>query len=112
MKTIKLEDFEVEIKEQNELKYTDVEAIQKSAMGGMKFDKGGQVQSIDGSKMVDAKRKVAEVIIESIKDNEGNKVEFSQEWIDNLSAMDGMDLMQEIDNQTKDIVKKKMKGAK
>lgn len=111
MKTIELKDYKVKIKEEDELTYNDVESIQKSAVGGMKFAKDGSVSGIDGSKMVDAKRLVAAVVIESIS-KDGEEVEFTQDWIGELPAKDGMKLMDAIEAETKDIVKKKKVVAK
>lgn len=108
MKELKLKNFDVKIKEQDDLTFLDIETIQKSALSGVKLSPQGVPTGIDAGAMLDAKRTTCQSLITEIKDKEGNNVEFSQKWLDNLKAKDGMQIMEAVDEQTKDIVKKKI----
>lgn len=112
MRTLNLEEYDVKIREKGELKYVDLENMQKATYKGVKHDAKGSVQGFDADKLLEAKRTVAKVVIEEIKDKDGEDVEFSQDWLDNLTIDDGMDLMDAIEQETADLLKKKAKGVK
>ena len=108
MKTLNLTNYEVKIKEQKDLTYGDVEDIQFNLLDAVDVDSRGQMKSVRGDKMKRANRKLAKKMIVEIKDEDGNDVEYSDKWLDNMKpADDGMELMNEINEQTKSIGKKK-----
>ena len=107
MKTLNLTNYEVKIKEQKDLTYGDVEDIQYNLMEAVDIDSRGQMKSVKGQEMKKARRSTAKRVIVEIKDEDGNEVKFSDKWLDNLPADDGMELMGEIDDQTSSIGKKK-----
>lgn len=107
-KEIKLTNYTVTIKENNDLTYGDIEDIQISLMGAVNVSKTGGLEGVKPEEMKGYNRRVAEIAIEKIVDNEGNEIKYSDEWIRNIKpANDGMELMKEINNETQNIGKKK-----
>lgn len=108
MKTITLTKYDVEIKENNDLTYGDIEDIQLSLMGAVNMSGIGELQGVKPEEMKGYNRKVAERVIEKITDKEGKEIKFSNEWMEGIKpANDGMKLMNEINKETQNIGKKK-----
>lgn len=124
-KTIELTNYKVTIKKNEDLTYNDVEAINLALMQAVEFgekeDNGKpnsklqevrkKAMKLDGIKpeqMRAANRKTAEVAIIEIEDKEGKKTSYTEEWLNNLKpANDGLQLMEEINQETQDVGKKK-----
>jgi len=107
MKTLNLTNYDVKIKEKEDLTYGDVEDIQYALMEAVDIDGRGQMKSVKGQEMKKARRSTAKRVIVEIKDENGEEVKFSDKWLDNLPAEDGMKLMEEVDSETSSIGKKK-----
>ncbi len=107
MRTIELTDYTVKILEKDDLTYADIEGIQKHSLSGVTLDGQGEVKDINAQEMLGAKRHVAEQMVEEVKDEDGEDVGFSQEWLDELPAEDGMKFMDAVEEETEEIGKKK-----
>ncbi len=107
MKTLNLTNYDVKIKEKEDLTYGDVEDIQYALMEAVDIDGRGQMKSVKGQEMKKARRSTTKRVIVEIKDENGEEVKFSDKWLDNLPAEDGMKLMEEVDSETSSIGKKK-----
>lgn len=94
MKDIKLKDYTVGIKDA--LTWGDKEELQNVYIDGAKVDQTG-LKDFDAKVVSKAKYFLLERAIISITDNDGNKKEFSKEWMDNLSIEDGDALYEEVE---------------
>jgi len=99
MKTIKLTDYEVDIK--NSLTWGDKEEIQQEYMKGMKIQGSTKKADdmpfeFDASVSLKAKCKLIELSIKEIRKDD-KKVEFSKDWLFNLPSDDGDKLYEEVD---------------
>lgn len=92
MKTIQLTNYEVKIKE--DLTWGESKEIQSELLKDVKVGAKG-IADFNASQMLQATYKALDLIVEEIKDKDGNKVEFSKEWMDNLSIEDGNKLEDE-----------------
>ncbi len=63
--------------------------IQDAMLKDVKINAKGEAEGFSASAMRYATYKTLECLIEEIKDKEGNTVEYSQSWMDNLSIEDG-----------------------
>ena len=113
MKQIQLKEFTVNIK--TEITYGMNEAIKAEVASAIsistetkeQLEKGGEGDiKINGAAILASKYKTAEVLIESIKDKEGNDVPFTRKWIESLSIADGEMLEEAINNVRKEAEKK------
>ena len=90
-KTIKVNnvegaEFVIELKEK--LSWGEQQDIEEEIIKGAKVNDSG-LENFDVSVLRSAKYKTMEVFIVSIKDKEEKKIDFSKEWIDNLSSQSG-----------------------
>ncbi len=93
-KTVKLKDFNVEIS--NGLNWGQKEKLQSELVKGAKINDKG-FQEFDTEVILKVKYKTAELLIQNIKDKDGKDIEYSNDWLNNLSVEDGDKLMEELD---------------
>ncbi len=74
--------------------------VQDAMLKDVKINAKGEAEGFSASAMRYATYKTLEFLIEEIKDKDGNKVEFSQSWMDNLSIEDGDVLEAEANKHT------------
>lgn len=93
---IQLKDYNVEIRES--LTWGDKEKVQSEMLKGMKMS-GARADNInfDASAMLEGKYKLLELAITKIEDKEGNEINFSRDWMDNLPAEDGDKLYEAVE---------------
>jgi hypothetical protein len=96
IKTIKLSKCEVDIV--SFLTWGEKEEIQSVILNGVKMGMEG-LNGFNPNSIRESKYKAFEVCVKEIREN-GEKKQFSREWIDNLSADDGDYLYSEIDEVT------------
>jgi len=87
MRTIKLDNYEVKIKE--ELTWGETKDIQEVMLKGVEINSQGQAKGLKAEKAREMVYKALEIAIEQIKDEDGSEVKFSKKWIDNLPMKDG-----------------------
>jgi|SRR6056297_2554395 len=96
MKTIKLTDYEVDIKDS--LTWGDKEKLQQEYINGMEIKKGGKEFDWNPEVTLNAKYKLLEISIKEIREKgKDKKIEFSKEWMNNLSIEDGDKLYDKVD---------------
>jgi hypothetical protein len=99
---VKLKEFEVKIKD--EFTWGDAQAIQKSLMAGAKFSAGASNQDIDfnGECVVESTYITIERAVKEIKEIKSGKIlEFSREWLDNLTISEGNKIKDAVDSLSK-----------
>ena len=82
--------YNIEVKE--ELSWYDTESLQATMLGGAKMGLDGntpKLTGIDGDILLNAKIKLFELAIVSIKEEDGKTYPFSMDWLKNLSQNDG-----------------------
>lgn len=87
MRTIKLDNYEVKIKE--DLTWGETKDIQEVMLKDVEIDSRGNMKGFKADKSRKMVYKALEVAIEEIKDEDGKEVKFSQKWMDNLPMEDG-----------------------
>lgn len=97
MKTVKLSKFEVDLKDF--ITWGDKERIQQVYYTGFDIDQNG-MKKYDTSVMTNARYRSAEVCIVAIRNESGENVPFSNDWLSNMSIEDGDVLMAEVDSIT------------
>lgn len=98
---MKLTNYKVDIKDA--LTWGDKEQIQAEFTKGVKMTgKASQGEDMpvefDASVTLQAKYKLLELAIEKIEDNDGNEVEFSKDWMNELPVEDGDKLYEAVDS--------------
>lgn len=107
MKTIELSNHKVTLKEKEDLRYKEIENIQRKITDGVEYTAQGVPKGLDGEKMIDIKRMVADIVVKEIIPENGGSIEFTDEWLDNLPGGDGLDFMDAVEQCTADIGGKK-----
>lgn len=102
MKTIQLEKYKVEVRDQ--LTWGMQEQIREAMLGGIRIggmsDKEKQNLELDTSVLTKAKYKALEICVTKITDETGKVIEYSKDWMDNLSIEDGDKLYEAVNEIT------------
>ena len=93
VKTIKLSECEVDVF--TYLTWGEKEKMQQVFLSGAKMNAGG-LESVDFSKMYEAKIRLMELAIVEVREGE-KKSKFSKEWVENLSIEDGDKIYAELE---------------
>ena len=100
---VELKDYKVELKD--EMTWGDAQKVEDVFLSSAKLkgDKSGDMNfGFDGSVMLKAKYVAIEMMIKSIKKGD-EVIEYSKEWLDNLSMSDG----NKLDSAVEELTKKK-----
>lgn len=112
LNTVKLDDCKCTVELIDELKWGQKEKINEALYSGIKLKSGKPKSVQDAKKDMDADAEfdataltrstyvAIEVCVKKITDNNGNKVEFTRDWLDNLSIADGDKLNREVNKIT------------
>jgi hypothetical protein len=87
------------------LTWGEKELIQAELATGAQFTPGSSEVVFNGKAILDAKYRLMEIAIKSIKNSDGTEIKYSREWASNLSQQDGDLLYSELE-QVQNIKKK------
>jgi len=103
IKKINLINYDIELIA--EMNWGEKEQLQSELIKGARINEKG-LQEFDTTVILNAKYKTCEILIHKIIDKDGKEIEYTKDWLNNLSIEDGDKLMLEIDALTS-ISKKK-----
>lgn len=101
MRTIKLSNCEVDIKET--LTWGDAESVKSAMLTSLKVGNAG-IAGIEGTALSEGKYRLLEICIIEIREGE-KKFGFTREWMNNLSMEDGDALYSEVEKLQKKTAK-------
>lgn len=100
--TVKLSNYEVDIL--TYLTWGEKEDVQSALLKGAKLQGVSGNVDFDASVLTEAKYKLLEVAVQKIRPylpEDGKEIEFTREWMRNLSAEDGDTLYEAVDKLSK-----------